>query len=74
MKKFNNVILASMQEGISDLHITGGQPFCFRKSGMIGFNHAIQWTPQEIDDIIEPLLNPRQLKNLQELKSVSLLH
>jgi twitching motility protein PilT len=70
MKKFVNVIVASMKEGISDLHITGWQPFCFRKNGAIGFNHAIRWTSQEIDEIIEPMLNPRQLKILRERHSI----
>jgi twitching motility protein PilT len=70
MKKFNNVILASMQEGISDIHITGGQPFCFRKNGVIGFNQTIQWTSQEIDDLVKPLLNPRQLIILRERHSI----
>jgi twitching motility protein PilT len=70
MKKFNNVILAGIQEGISDLHITGGQPFCFRKNGTIGFNHNIQWTPQEIDDMLRPMLNARQLKILRDRHSL----
>lgn len=72
MKRFDEVIQNSVREGVSDIHITGGRPFCFRKHGAIGFNPALRWTAQEIDEMIKPLLNQRQLKILRERHSVDL--
>ena len=35
MKQFNDLVLAAVKEGFSDLHITGNQPLIFRKNGTI---------------------------------------
>jgi pilus retraction protein PilT len=70
MNKFQDIIHAGVQEGISDIHITGGQPLCFRKNGVIAFNSSIRWTAQEIDDLLKPLLNLRRLNLLRERQSV----
>ncbi len=64
MRKFTAVIAASVREGFSDIHITGGHPMVFRKNGRIQTEDAVRWTPQEIDALVRRLLTPAQLREL----------
>jgi twitching motility protein PilT len=70
VKKFNDLILAAVKEGFSDLHITGNQPFVFRNNGAIHTDKAIRWTYPEIDDLVKGLLSPVHLQTLRSRWSV----
>ena len=70
MKRFNDLILAAVKGGFSDLHITGGQPVVLRKDGAIHFDNTIQWSHKEIDHLVRSLLNERQLQILRKRWSV----
>jgi twitching motility protein PilT len=70
MKQFNDLVLAAVREGFSDLHITGNQPLVFRKNGTIHTDKAIRWTYPEIDNLVKDLLNPVHLQILKSRCSV----
>ena len=69
MTKFENVISNAIKETSSDIYLISGHPMVSRKHGVIQFHTAIKWSPQEIDDLIRKLLNPRQLDILRKTKS-----
>lgn len=70
MKHFSELILASVQEGFSDLHITGNQPLVFRKNGVIHTDKAVRWSYQDIDRLVKELLSPAHLQILRSRWSV----
>jgi pilus retraction protein PilT len=70
MKQFNDLILAAVKEGFSDLHITGNQPLVYRKNGTIHTDKALRWSYQEIDQLVRALLNPVHLQILKSRWSV----
>jgi pilus retraction protein PilT len=70
MKQFNDLILAAVKEGFSDLHITGNQPMVFRKNGIIQTDKTLKWSYQEIDSLVKGLLNPVHLQILRSRWSV----
>ena len=70
MKRFNDLVLAAVRGGFSDLHVTGGQPLVFRKDGTIHFDNTLQWSHREIDHLVKSLLNDRQLQILKKRWSV----
>lgn len=72
MKQFNELILTSVREGFSDLHITGNQPIVFRKNGTIHTDKAVRWSYPEIDRLVKELLSPIQLQILRNRWSVDL--
>jgi twitching motility protein PilT len=72
VKKFNDLILAAVKEGFSDLHITGNQPIVFRNNGAIHTDKSIRWGYPEIDDLVKGLLNPVHLQTLRSRWSVDL--
>lgn len=70
MKQFNELIIAAVQEGFSDLHITGNQPLVFRKNGTIHTDKAIRWSYQDVDRLVKELLSPAHLQILRSRWSV----
>ena len=72
MKKFNDVILAGVKEGFSDLHITGNQPLVYRNNGLIQTDKTTRWTYPEIDSLVKELLSPVHLQILRSRWSVDL--
>jgi pilus retraction protein PilT len=72
MKKLNDLILAGVKEGFSDLHITGNQPLVYRNNGLIQTDKSIRWTYQEIDSLVKGLLSPVHLQILRSRWSVDL--
>lgn len=72
MDRFKRLIRASVGEGFSDLHITGGYPTVFRKNGVIHFDQTVKWRHEEVDDLVAKLLNPNQLQVLKQRHSVDL--
>jgi pilus retraction protein PilT len=72
MRKFTTIIAASVREGFSDIHITGGHPIVFRKNGRIQAEDSVRWTPQEVDALVLKLLTPNQLRKLSREWSTDL--
>ncbi|MGE5844633.1 MAG: type IV pilus twitching motility protein PilT [Syntrophaceae bacterium] len=72
MNKFSKVIVTAVQEGCSDLHITGGHPVVYRKNGQIQFDNSGRWTHGEIDGLVKKVLTARQLQTLRNRWSVDL--
>jgi pilus retraction protein PilT len=72
MNKFSKVIVAAVQEGCSDVHITGGHPVVLRKNGQIQFDNSGRWTHGEIDGLVKKILTARQLQTLRQRWSVDM--
>jgi twitching motility protein PilT len=70
MIKFQAAIRNALNEGMSDIYITGGHPMVSRKHGKLQFHHAIHWSHQEVDSLVRRLLPRKQLDSLKERKSV----
>jgi len=70
MKQFESIINTAIQEGMSDVYITGEHPMVSRKAGRIEFHGAIRGSHQEIDNLVVKLLSALQLDDLRERKSV----
>jgi twitching motility protein PilT len=70
MKQFDDLVLAAVKDGISDLHITGNQPLVYRRNGTIHTDKAIRWTCPEIDNLVKELLSPVNLQILRSRWSV----
>jgi len=70
IKRFNELITLGIRQGISDIHISGGQPLVYRKDGKIHFDHTKGWHPQDIDALVEGMLNERQIQMLNRRWSV----
>jgi twitching motility protein PilT len=72
MNKFSKVIVTAVQEGCSDVHITGGHPVVYRKNGQIQFDNSGRWTHGELDGLVKKILTARQLQTLRQRWSVDL--
>lgn len=72
METFTRIINACYERGCSDLHITGGHPLVCRKDGEVFFQKQHSLSPQEIDQLVETMLNPRQKQQLKEHWSTDL--
>lgn len=72
LKRFTDIILAGMRDGVSDIHVVGGQPLVFRKNGVIFFERSIMWTPQEVDKLAQDLLTIRHTRILKKRWSIDL--
>ena len=72
MERFNKLIAASIREGFSDVHITGGYPVVFRKNGVIDFDRSSKWNHEEVDNLVSKLLSDGQLQMLRKRWSVDL--
>jgi twitching motility protein PilT len=72
VERFSKLISASVREGFSDVHITGGYPVVFRKNGVISFDKSSKWKHEEVDDLVARLLSPGQLQMLKKRWSVDL--
>jgi len=70
MERFNQLISTGVQEGFSDLHITGGHPVVYRKNGVINFDKKGKWLHEEINELVRKLLNNRQMEMLERRLSV----
>jgi pilus retraction protein PilT len=72
MNKFSKVIVTAVQEGCSDVHITGGHPVVYRKNGQIQFDNSGRWTHGELDGLVKKILTARQLQTLRQRWSVDM--
>lgn len=69
-KQFKELIAMAMREGYSDIHISGGSPLVFRKNGRIQFDHRLNWTHKEMDNLIAWLVRGENLNRLRTRLSV----
>jgi twitching motility protein PilT len=70
VKRFNDVVLAAVKEGFSDIHIVGGQPLIVRKHGSIHFEPSITFSHHEVDALVEDILDERKMQMLKTRWSV----
>ncbi|HOG18304.1 MAG TPA: PilT/PilU family type 4a pilus ATPase [Syntrophales bacterium] len=71
-KRFSDLIMASIKNRFSDIHITGGHPLIFRRDGIIHSDKSIKWSPAEIDAMVKDMLTDKQLHTLKKRWSVDL--
>lgn len=70
MEKFRNSLGKGVRESFSDIHIVGGHPLVYRKNGTILYDNKISWSHDEVDQLVNSLLTPRELRILKERLSV----
>lgn len=72
MHRFHRLIDRGMQEGFSDIHITGGHQLVYRSHGEIFFDPKTVFSHAEVDDLVHKMLSPLQLRILRQKWSVDL--
>ncbi len=72
MEAFIQLIQQGLHQNTSDIHITGGHPVVFRRSGHLFFDKNLQWGPREVDRLVRQLLGPGELEALQRRMSVDI--
>lgn len=72
MEKFNTLIDYGVRESFSDIHLTGGHPLVFRRNGVIDFQKETKWNHDEVDDLVEEMLTPREMVLLKSYQSVDI--
>jgi twitching motility protein PilT len=70
MQRFQSIVGNAIKDAVSDIYLTGGHPMVSRKHGIIQFHSAVNWSHQEIDDLVGKLLTPRQLNMFRQRKSL----
>ena len=69
MLNIDALIHLAREQGCSDIHLTPGQPVCFRKVGRLE-RTALDYAPDEITEVILGLLTDRQKAALEAGKDV----
>ena len=69
MTKFSKVIVTAVQEGCSDVHITGGHPVVYRRNGQIQFDTSGRWTHGEIDGLVKKIPRSEERRVGKECRS-----
>lgn len=72
MEAFTQIIQKGLHKGYSDIHITGGHPVVFRRSGHLFFDKRLQWSPRDVDRLVCQLLGPEELETLRDRMSVDI--
>ena len=72
MHSLEQVIATGVDQVFSDVHITGGHPLVYRKNGVINFDNGIRWTHEEVDQMVQELLTPKELEMLRRRLSVDI--
>ena len=72
LENLRQLIMHGVQEGYSDLHLTGGHPVVYRHHGRITFDRNRQWSHREIDALARELLTNRELLMLQNRQSADI--
>ncbi|MDZ4165234.1 MAG: ATPase, T2SS/T4P/T4SS family [Smithellaceae bacterium] len=70
MKTFEDLINIAVSKGYSDIHLTGGMPFVYRKEGKIHFDQSPPWNYRDVDKLVMGMITPRQLTTLRNNWSV----
>ena len=72
MDRFGKIIRQGVDEGYSDIHLTGGHPLVFRRNGSLQFDKNLLWEHRELDQLVQRLLSPRELDVLRQQFSVDI--
>ncbi len=72
MERFGKIIRQGVDEGYSDIHLTGGHPLVFRRNGSLQFDKNLLWEHRELDQLVQRLLSPRELDVLRQQFSVDI--
>jgi twitching motility protein PilT len=66
--QFRPAIVEMVQRGASDLHLKGGRPPTIRVNGQLTVLPQAQVKPEELKQLAESLMTPRQLRDFAEQK------
>ena len=66
--EFRPAIVEMVQRGASDLHLKGGRPPTVRVNGQLSVLPQPALKPEELKELVELLMTPRQLKDFAERK------
>ena len=66
--EFRPAIVEMVQRGASDLHLKGGRPPTVRVNGQLSVLPQPALKPEELKELAELLMTPRQLKDFAERK------
>jgi pilus retraction protein PilT len=72
MERFKKIVAASAEQGVSDIHITGGQPVFLRKNGELLPQRNLLYQPKDVDALVNALLDERRMAILRKEYSVDL--
>lgn len=72
MEKFRKLVKACLAQEISDLHVAGAHSVVCRRHGQLFVQKDVTFSPQEVDQLVSNLLNPRQKGVLRNRWSVDL--
>ena len=71
-ERFNAIIQQGLNNGYSDIHITGEHPLVYRCNGSLHFEKSLQWSHRELDLLVQRLLTVRELEILHRQMSVDI--
>ncbi len=71
-ERFNAIIQQGLNNGYSDIHITGEHPLVYRCNGSLHFEKSLQWSHRELDLLVQRLLSVRELEILHQQMSVDI--
>lgn len=63
---FEEIVSNFYKKGYTDIHLTGSRALAGRKDRKTYFHPEFTFTPQQIDNLIQDLLSPKQLTELRE--------
>ena len=72
MERFGKIIRRGVDEGCSDIHLTGGHPLVFRRNGSLQFDKDIVWGHRELDRLVQRLLSPQEMDVFRQQRSVDI--
>ncbi|MFH2092115.1 MAG: ATPase, T2SS/T4P/T4SS family [Pseudomonadota bacterium] len=71
MNRFYNLVKAGVNEGYTDIHLSGEHPVVCRKNGKILFRKD-QYSAEQLDDLALKILTPHELEMLRTRMSVDI--
>jgi Tfp pilus assembly pilus retraction ATPase PilT len=71
-ERFNAIIQQGLNNGYSDIHITGEHPLVYRCNGSLHFEKGLQWSHRELDLLVQRLLSVSELEILHQQMSVDI--
>jgi len=72
LEQFSEIIQQGMQQGYSDIHLTGGHPLVYRQKGTLHFDRNLQWRHRELDFLVQRLLGPGEMEVFRQQMSVDI--
>lgn len=70
MSDFEALVQSCVQQGVSDMHITGGHPVVLRKDGTVAPQRKIVLRHGEVDELARSLMTRQQARTLRRQWSV----